>query len=110
MVWLLHMPLSMQTTLAILHLPYYQSSSLLPHMTHSQLHHLCIQGGHLRSIYQLSHLFISLLLLKSIVKGMEASSGLYFWDHHTPIQIVAKPREALDTAIVVAIRKPSADA
>jgi len=43
-------------------------------------------------------------------KGMEASSVLYFWDHHMPIQIVAKPTEALDTAIVVAIRKPSAEA
>jgi len=31
--------------------------------------------------------------------SMEASSVLYFWDHHThaPIQIVAKPTEALDT-------------
>jgi len=33
---------------------------------------------------------------------MGASSALYFWDHHTPIQIVAKPTEALamDTALV----------
>ena len=31
---------------------------------------------------------------------VEASSALYFWDHHTPIQIVAKPTEALDTALV----------
>jgi len=32
---------------------------------------------------------------------MEASSALCFWDHHTPNQIVAKPTEALDTALNV---------
>jgi len=31
---------------------------------------------------------------------MEASSALYFGNHHTPFQIVGKITEALDTAIV----------
>jgi len=30
---------------------------------------------------------------------MEAASALYFWDHYIPIQIIAKPTEALDTAL-----------
>ena len=33
-------------------------------------------------------------------KVVEASSALCFWDYHTTIQIVAKPTEALDTALV----------
>jgi len=40
------------------------------------------------------------LLLKSNEKVIDASSALYFWDHHIPIQIVAKPTKALDTALV----------
>jgi len=39
-------------------------SPLLLHTTHSHSH-LCIQGGLLHSICQLSHLFLSLLLLNS---------------------------------------------
>jgi len=46
---------------------------------------------------------ISLFLLNSNEKVVEVSSALNFWDHHTPIQIVAKPTEALDTAIVYCI-------
>jgi len=64
------------------------------HTQLTSLHHLCIQGGH----SQLSHPFLGLLLLKSNEKVREASSALY---HRTPIQIVAKPTEALDTALSV---------
>ena len=88
-VWLLQMPLSLQTLLAI--------PPLHPHDSLS-LHHLYIQGCHLYSLCQLSHLSLNLLLLYERLMG--ASSLLYFWDHHTPIQIVAKPTEALDTAHV----------
>ena len=35
--------------------------------------------------------FPSPLFLNTNERLMEASSILYFWDHHTPIQIVAKP-------------------
>ena len=61
---------------------------------------LHIQGGHLHTICQHSHFFLRLFLLSSNEKVVEASSALYFWDHHTPIQILAKPTEALDTALV----------
>ena len=75
------------------------TSSPFPSPTYDSpsLSHLHIQGGHL---HQLSHVFFSLFLLKSNEKVVEASSALYFWDHHTPIQIVAKPTEALDTALL----------
>ena len=55
---------------------------------------------------QLSHLFLTLFLL------VEASSALYFWDHHTPIQIVAIPIDALDTTCIFSaiISKPCAKA
>jgi len=57
------------------------------------LHHLQTQGSHFHCTFQLSH---SLLLLSSNEKVVEASSALYFWDHHTqPMQ----PTEALDTAL-----------
>jgi len=46
------------------------------------------------------HLFLSLPSKEYNDKVVEASSALYFWDHHTQIQIVAKPTEALDTALV----------
>jgi len=64
------------------------------------LHHLRIQGGHLRSNCQLSNLFLSLFLLEGNEKVVETSSALYFWNHHTPIQIVAKPIEELNTALL----------
>ena len=48
----------------------------------------------------LSHLLFNLFLLNSNEKVVVVSSALYFWDHHTQIQIVAKPTEALDTALV----------
>ena len=63
------------------------STSLLSPLTLS----LRIQEGHLHSICQLSHLLLGLLLLNSNEKVMKASSALYFWDHHTPVQIVVKP-------------------
>ena len=49
---------------------------------------LHIQGGHLHTICQHSHFFLRLFLLSSNEKVVEASSALYFWDHHTPIQTV----------------------
>jgi len=43
----------------------------------------------------------SLFLLNSNEKVVKAaSSALYFWDHHRPIQIVAKPRKSLDNGLV----------
>jgi len=90
-VLLLHTPLYIhaKSTIAIPLLP-------SPHKYDSlSLHHLCIQGSYLYSISKLSCLF---LLLNSNDKVVEAS---YFWDHHTPFQIVVKPTEALDTALVV---------
>ena len=61
------------------------SSPLPSPSTHNSLTslYLRIQGGHLHTICQLSDLFLSLLFLEKV---MEASSALYFWDHHTKIQ------------------------
>ena len=65
------------------------------------LHHLPILGGHLHSICQLSNLFLGLLLLKSIMRKLDGGIiSTVFQDHHTPIEIVATPIEALDTALV----------
>jgi len=81
-VRLLQMPLSIQTSLDIFPPPTHYSLSLYHHH---------IQGGHLLSICQLSHPFLDLLLLKNNEACvMEASSALYFLDHHTATQIVAK--------------------
>ena len=70
------------------------------------LHHSCIQGGQLHSICLLSHLFLGLFLLKS--DDQEIDGALYFWDHHTPIQIVAKPD--CTCIFIVAISKSCAKA
>jgi len=102
-VWLLHMPISVQTsrhtTLAIL--PVIPSPPT--HDTLS-LHRLCIQGDH-----SILPIFSSLHQPSPSKEQCERDGGIirivYFWDHHTPIQIVAKPTEALDTTIVVAIGK-----
>jgi len=67
------MPLSMQFSLAS------SPSPLLPHDS-LLLHQLRIQGGHLHSICQLSHLVRGLHLLKSNEKVIEALSALFFWD------------------------------
>ena len=91
-IWV--MPLSMKTSLAIL--PVLPS----PPTRLTLASYLCIQGGHLHSI---CHLLLSHLLLNSNKKVMEASSALYFLDHHTPIQIVAKPIVTLDTVLVYLI-------
>ena len=94
-VLLLHMALSMQTSLAIL------PSPLLPHDSLS--FHLHIQGGHLRCIF---HLFLSLLPLKSDDNVME---------HHQhciseSITHCSQPTEALNQCtciFIVAISKTS---
>ena len=71
------------------------SSPLSSHTTHS---HFIISV----SKQAISTAFANFLIsssLKSKDKVMETSSALYF-DYHTPIQILAKPTEALDTALV----------
>ena len=102
-VQILHMLLSMQTSLAIL-LLVLPLPSPAKHDSLS-LHHR-ISKEATSTVF--CHLFFGLLLLKSYEKVMEVA--LYFWDHHTPNQIVAKPTEALDTVLVylaiVAITKP----
>jgi len=77
-------------------IPLVLPSPLFPHDSLS-LHHLHIQGGRLHTFPSLLQTFPS---INSSEKVVEASSALYFWNYHTPIQIVAKPTEALDTALV----------
>ena len=74
-VRLLHTPLSMQTSPSILLV----SPLPFPPPTNSlSLHHLCMEGGHLQSICQFSHLFLSLLLLNSNEKVMECIISTVF--------------------------------
>ena len=90
-----HAPIHAKFTIAIpgpLVLPS-NSSPPSAHMTHSNF---IIQGDHLHTTCQLSQLFLSLSLLNSNEKVVEVSSALYFWDHNTPNQIVAKPTKALE--------------
>jgi len=92
------------------HWPYYYQFSP-PLSSHTRTHsHFIIAISKEATSTVFCDLFFGLLLLKSYEKVMEASSALYFWDHHTPNQIAAKPTEALDTALVylaiVAITKP----
>ena len=72
-------------------------STLLPHTTHS---HFIISASKEAISTVFANFLISLFLLNSNKKVIEASPALYFWDHHTPIQTVAKPTEELDTALV----------
>ena len=77
--------------------------SLPPPPTHNSflLHHLCIQGGHLHSICQLSHLVLGLHLLKSNEKVM---------DHFSRINSNYSQSTGHCTCIVtVAISKPCAE-
>ena len=100
-VQLYTMPLSMQTLLAI-------PIVLLSPPTQLTLNS---SSPHPRRQWLFTNfLFYSLLLLNSNERLMEALSVLYFWDHHTPIQSVAKPTEALDTALVYIISKLCAEA
>jgi len=66
-------------------------------MTHS---HFIISASKEAISTVFANFLVSLFLLNSNEKVMEASSALYFGDHQTPIQTVAKPTEELDTALV----------